>query len=110
EGHAGHGGGGSANMTLHGGNVLTSNKTMAIFWGSWGSPGDVITGIDTFFGGWGNSGMAGDSTEYHGTTNGNVTKSSTYLGHTIDSSTPPSKALSVSGAVAEACKITSNNP
>jgi hypothetical protein len=97
-------------MTLHGGNVLVTNKTMAIFWGSWGSPGDIISGIDSFFGGWGGSGMAGDSTEYHGTTNGNVTKTSTYLGHTIDSSTPPKRALSVSGAVGEACKITGNNP
>ena len=107
----GHGGGGgSALMTLHGGNVLTSNKTMAIFWGAWGNPGDVITGVDSFFGGWGGSGMAGDSTEYNGTTNGNVTTASSYLGHTLDTSSPPSKALSTSGAVTEACKITGNNP
>ena len=104
------GGGGSVNMTLHGGNVLVSNKTMAIFWGAWGSPGDIISGVDTFFSGWGGSGMAGDSTEYYGTTNGNVTTSSTYLGHTIDSSSPPSRALSTSQAVAEACKITNNAP
>jgi hypothetical protein len=100
----------SVDMTLHGGNVLVSNKTMAIFWGSWGSPGDIISGIDAFFGGWGGSGMAGDSTEYYGTTNGNVTKTSTYLGHTIDSSTAPKRALSTSSAVSEACKITGNNP
>jgi len=100
----------SVDMTLHGGNVLTSNKTMAIFWGAWGSPGDIISGIDSFFGGWGGSGMAKDSTEYHGTTNGNVTATSTYLGHTIDSSTPPKRALSTSGAVSEACKIAGNNP
>ena len=100
----------SVDMTLHGGNVLVANKTMAIFWGSWGSPGDIISGIDSFFGGWGGSGMAKDSTEYHGTTNGNVTATSTYLGHAIDSSTPPRRALSTSGAVSEACKITGNNP
>lgn len=110
--HAAHGGGGggSALMTLHGGNILVTNKTMAIFWGAWSSPGDIISGIDTFFSGWGGSGMAGDSTEYYGTTNGNVTSTSSYLGHTIDSSTPPNKALSTSGAVAEGCKITGNNP
>src|SRR6185312_201625 len=73
----------SVDMTLHGGNVLTSNKTMAIFWGAWGSPGDIISGVDSFFGGWGGSGMAKDSTEYHGTSNGNVTATSSYLGHTI---------------------------
>jgi hypothetical protein len=105
-----HGGGGSADMTLHGGNVITATKTEAIFWGAWGSPGDIISGIDTFFGGWGGSGMAGDSTEYYGTTNGNVTASSTYLGHTIDSSSPPGRALTVSGAVTEACTITGNSP
>ncbi len=105
-----HGGGGSANMTLHGGNVLVTNKTMAILWGSWGNPGDIISGIDSLLGGWGGSGMAGDSTEYYGTTNGNVTKTSTYLGHTIDSTSPPSRALSTSGAVSEACKITGNAP
>ena len=100
----------SADMTLHGGNILVANKTMAIFWGAWGSPGDIISGIDTFFQGWGGSGMAGDSTEYYGTTNGNVTTSSTYLGHTIDSSAAPRRALTTSGAVAEGCKITNNNP
>jgi hypothetical protein len=103
------GGGGSADMTWHGGTILASNKTMAIFWGSWGSPGDIITGIDSFFAGWGGSGMAGDSTEYTGS-NGQVSANSTYLGHTLDTSAPPSRALSVSGAVGEACKITGNNP
>lgn len=100
----------SVDMTLHGGDILAANKTMAIFWGSWGSPGDIISGIDTFFLGWGGSGMAGDSTEYHGTTNGNVTAGSTYLGHTIDSSSAPKRALTTSGAVTEACKIVNNNP
>jgi hypothetical protein len=107
----GHGGGGgsSPDMTFHGGTVLPTNKTMAIFWGAWNNPGDIITGIDAFFGGWGNSGMAGDSTEYAGT-NGQVTAKSTYLGHVVDSSAAPNKALSTSQAVAEACKATNNNP
>ena len=103
------GGGSSTLMTFHGGTVLPTNKTKAIFWGSWGSPGDIITGVDAFFGGWSNSGMAKDSTEYSGT-NGQVTGGSTYLGHVLDTTAAPSKALSVSAAVAEACKVTSNNP
>jgi hypothetical protein len=107
------GGSGSADMTFHGGTVLTANKTQAIFWGSqWTSAsfaGDKITGLDSFFGGFGGSNYAGTSTEYTGT-NGQVTKTSTYLGHVIDSSAAPSKAISVSTAVAEACKITGNNP
>jgi len=95
---------GSVDMTFHGGTVLTTNKTKAIFWGAWSNPGDIISGVDAFFGGWGGSGMAGDSTEYSGT-NGQVTKTSSYLGHVIDSTSPPKRALSVSGAVTEACKI-----
>jgi len=106
--------GGSALMTLNGGNVLTSNKTMAIFWGSsWSNAsfaGDKITGLDSFFTGFGGSNYAATSAEYYGTTNGYVTTNSSYLGHTIDASSPPSRALSVSQAVSEACKVLGNNP
>jgi hypothetical protein len=110
-----NGGGGTSSplMTLHGGTVLTASKTMAIFWGSqWNTAsfaGDKITGLDSFFSGWGGSNYAGTCTEYAGT-NGQVTSASTYLGHTIDTSAPPNKALSTNSAVAEACKITSNSP
>ena len=111
-GEARPGGGGSGSsplMTAHGGTVLVANKTAAIFWGNWSNPGDKITGLDSFFQGFGGSAYADASTEYSGT-NGQVTSSSTYLGHKFDTSTPPRKALSTSSAVAEACKITSNNP
>jgi hypothetical protein len=107
------GGGGSVLMTSHGGAVLTANKTQAIFWGpQWSSAtfaGDVITGLDSFFSGFGGSKYADASTEYSGT-NGQVTSSSTYLGHVFDSSAAPNKALTVTSAVAEACRMTANNP
>jgi hypothetical protein len=107
------GAGSSALMLFHNGTILLANKTEAIFWGSsWNNAsfaGDIVTGIDSFFAGFGGSSYAGDSTEYTGT-NGRVTSTSSYLGHVVDTSTPPSKALSVSSAVAEACKITGNNP
>lgn len=112
---ASHGGkpGTSALMTSHGGTILAANKTMAIFWGTeWSSTtfaGDKITGLDTFFGGFGGSNYAGASTEYLGT-NGQVTNSSAYLGHVIDASAAPSRALTVSSAVAEACSLTGNAP
>jgi hypothetical protein len=108
---SGGGGGGSPLMTLHGGTVLASNKTLAIFWGAtWaGYTGDKITGMDDFFNGFGGSNLAAASTEYAGT-NGQVTTSSTYLGHTLDNTSAPRRALSTSSAVAEACKITGNNP
>jgi hypothetical protein len=109
------GGGGSSSplMTFHAGTLLTANKTEAIFWGSqWSNAsfaGDKISGLDSFFQGFGGSHYANSSTEYTGT-NGQVTNSSTYLGHAFDTSSPPSKALTVSGAVAEGCKVTNNNP
>jgi hypothetical protein len=93
--------------------VLPSSKAAAIFWGSsWNSStfaGDKITGLATFFQGFGRSNFAGTDTEYSGT-NGQVTTSTTYLGSTIDGTEPPRKALTVSQAVAEACSITGNNP
>ena len=101
--------GAAGDMTWHNGTVLVANKTMAIFWGSWGSPGDIITGFDSFFSGFGGSGYAGDSTEYTGS-NGQVSSSSTYLGHVLDTSAPPKRSPSVATMVAEACKITNNNP
>ncbi|HEX2693303.1 MAG TPA: hypothetical protein VHL12_04515 [Gemmatimonadaceae bacterium] len=101
----------SVNMLWHNGAILVSNKTQAIFWGpSWTtSTSDIIGGLDTFFAGFGGSNYAAASTEYTGT-NGQVTTSSTYLGHVIDASAAPTRALSVTNAVAEACKVTGNNP
>ncbi len=112
-GQARHGGGGSVNMTLHGGTVLVANKTMAIFWGSeWNSAtfaGDKITGLNSFFSGFGGSGYAAASTEYSGT-NGKVTSASTYLGFVIDASAAPSRAPTTTSAVAEVCRVTNNTP
>ena len=81
------GGSGSPNMINHGGPVLTSSATQAIFWGtSWGSySGDKITGLDSWYQGFNNSNYAKTSTEYSGT-NGQVSPSSTYQGHVIDAS------------------------
>ena len=103
--------GGSPDLVFHDGPVLTASKAFAIFWGStWNtSPGDKISGLETFFQGFGGSNFAGTNTEYSGT-NGKVTTAMTYLGKTIDASQPPSKALTVSQAVTEACNATGNNP
>ena len=105
---------GSPLMVSHGGNVLSpTTKTEAIFWGTeWSSAsfaGDKIDGIDSFFTGYGGSNYAGASTEYAGN-NGQVTRDVQYLGHVLDTRAAPTKALSTSSAVAEACRITNNAP
>ncbi|HSN26448.1 MAG TPA: hypothetical protein VLT45_09185 [Kofleriaceae bacterium] len=109
EAKPGSGGSSSPLMTNHGGTVLTAVKTEAIFWGNWTETDEHVTGMDSLFSGWSGSSIAKASTEYSGT-NGQVTSSSTYLGHVMDGSTPPKRALSTSAAVAEGCKITGNNP
>ncbi len=106
-------GGGSTLMTSHGGTVLVANKTQAIFWGAeWNDPafqGDKVTGLDSFFNGFGGSNYAATSTEYSGS-NGQVTVASSYLGHVFDLTAAPRRALTTSSAVAEACKIANNQP
>ncbi|MDP9122084.1 MAG: hypothetical protein M3O15_12090 [Acidobacteriota bacterium] len=100
-------------MTYHGGAVLTSSKTVAIFWGpDWNDPAfanDIVTGIDTLLGAFGDSRYAASSTEYTGS-NGRVTRSSTYLGHMIDPSPVPAQPLAVDMVGSEACKMANDNP
>jgi hypothetical protein len=105
----------SANMTYHNGGVLLADRTEAIFWGtSWGTyTGDIVTGLDSFFGGFGNSNYAGITTQYYQISGGSqqfIGAGSTYDGHYIDGTTAPSGALSTSQVIAEACSATGNNP
>lgn len=106
-GPARRGGGPAGDLIDHGGPVLTTNKTQAIFWGSsWATDTtDKIPGLDSFFSGFGGSGIESLASEYSG-----IQNVSTYLGHTIDTSAVSTKALTTSQAVAEACKITNNSP
>ncbi|MBI3544277.1 MAG: DUF4382 domain-containing protein [Deltaproteobacteria bacterium] len=105
------------NLTYHGGRVLHATKSMAIFWGTeWNSAtfaGDTITGIDQLFTAMNNSRYASTADEYYDVINSvttSVVPSSAYLGHVLDTTAAPTKALSTSNAVAEACKIVANNP
>jgi hypothetical protein len=95
------------------GTVLNSTTTTAIFWGSeWLDPtfaGDVISGLDAFYDGFGGSHYAGIATEYYDRS-GRITSFSTYRGHAIDPSEPPSGVVSATDLVGEACRITRNNP
>jgi hypothetical protein len=101
---------GGVNMTWHGGTILLANRTQAIFWGtSWTTyTGDIMTGLNLFFSGFGGSRYADASTEYTGS-NGKVTSNSSHLLDIIDATPAPTRALSVSSAVAEACSKTNNN-
>lgn len=94
----------SALMTYHGGKIMPYTSAEAIFWGpSWAtSPGDKITGMDTWYQGFGNSTYAGASNEYTGT-NGQVTSTLTYAGHVVDTSAS-SGGASTSVILAEVCK------
>ena len=95
-------------MTWHGGDVMVASKTYAIYWGSdWSTPafaGDKITGLTSFFQGWGGSGYAGSLTEYGGQ-NGQITAGSMYLGSVIDPSAAPAGAPDVFTVIAEVEKL-----
>jgi hypothetical protein len=78
----------TVNMTYHNGAIMPTAATTAIFWGtSWApSPGDKITGIDSFYTGFGNSHYAETSDEYTGTGGQVVTATTPYIGHVLDTS------------------------
>jgi len=97
----------SANMTYHGGKIMPTAKTQAIFWGtSWGSySGDKISGMDLWYEGFNGSNYAKTSDEYTGT-NGQVTSSTTHLGHIIDTSASTGGG-NTSTILNEVCKLVS---
>lgn len=98
----------SVDMTLHGGNILQASTAYSIFWGSYGT--DIQSGMTAFFQGFSGSSIANASTEYAGVNGVKVSGNTGYGGAWSDTTTPPRKALSTSNAVAEACKISGNNP
>src|SRR5436190_655298 len=70
-------------LTSHGGPILATTAVHAIFWGgSWSSPGDKISGIDTFYAGVGGTNYAGTNTEYTDLS-GHVGTTISYSGHDI---------------------------
>jgi len=95
-------------MTYHGGPILPDVFTKSIFWGkSWGTyKGDKITGMDSWYGGFGGSDYAKTSDEYTAY-NGQVGPNTTYEGHVIDTSTSTS-GNSTSTILTEVCKVIKN--
>jgi hypothetical protein len=110
--HAGNKGEGKTPlMTYHGGKILTTTNTQAIFWGtSWPSDtSDKGTGIDSFYSGFNNSNYAKTSDEYTDTISGGhqVGPGGTYRGHIVDSQ-PASGGNSTSAILAEVCHVITN--
>jgi hypothetical protein len=95
----------SANMTYHGGKIMTTAVTKAIFWGtSWaGYSGDKIAGLDTWYTGFSNSNYARTVTEYTGS-NGKVGAVTTHQGHVVDA-TAASGGGNTNAILAEVCKM-----
>jgi hypothetical protein len=92
-------------MTNHGGKIMPTSNTTAIFWGTtWSSySGDKVTGLDSWYTGFSNSNYAKSSTEYAGS-NGQVGATSSYGGHKIDTS-PASGGGNSSAILAEVAKL-----
>ena len=105
--HRAHGGG-SPDMTFHGGTVLVSTSAQTIFWGSsWATAaGDKISGLDNWYEGFSGSNYAKTSDEYSGA-NGQVGPSVSYGGHFIDA-TRASGGGKTSAILAEGCKVIPN--
>ena len=95
----------SANMTWHNGEIMPTASVHAIFWGtSWpGDTSDKVSGMDSYYQGYGGSGYAHASDEYTGS-NGQVTSTVSSTGHTIDGSAAAGGG-STAAILAEVCKV-----
>jgi len=96
--------GASPNMTYHGGVIMPTAVTQNIFWGpSWVSnPGDKITGLDNWYGGFSDSNYAKTSDEYSGS-NGQVGPTISTLASMVDTSAA-SGGGNTSAILNEVCK------
>jgi hypothetical protein len=100
-------------MIYHGGKIMPTAVTQAIFWGpSWSNRsfvGDKITGLHSFYLGFSGSNYAKTSDEYTGT-NGQVGATTTEMGYFTDLSAATGGG-STSAILAEVCRqITSPEP
>lgn len=90
----------------HGGRVLSTSNTYAIWWGTQSAfPSDARTGIDNLFEGLNGSSFLGVADQYMR----GSSVSSGFHTNWIDTSTPPWHAPNVSTIVNEACKVLTRN-
>lgn len=86
----------------HGGPVLASSATYAIFWGPLADfPGDEVEGVQSILEGFGGSSYLAMANQYMR----GATATSTFGGSTFDGSSPPSHAPKTSALGAEVCKL-----
>ncbi len=86
----------------HGGAVLASSTTYAIYWGTQVDfPGDLESGMEGLLSGFNGSTYLGIANQYMR----GAAISTTYAGSTIDTSPPPKKPPSTNDIAAEVCKL-----
>ena len=107
-------------MIWHGGPILPSAATAAIFWGTSWNPstytGDKIAGMDSWYQGVGSTSLysspyAQTDDEYCASSScasGTVGSGITYSGHLVDTSAAPSHAPRTSQVLGEVCKEITN--
>jgi hypothetical protein len=101
---------GSPDMVYNGGDIMVTADTYAIFWGkSWASDtSDKISGLDSWYSGYGNSNYAATSNEYTGTS-GRVTSSVTHHGSLLDTASSLGRTPRTSTINAEVCSVLAAN-
>ena len=86
----------------HGGFLLASSTTYAIYWGRQSDfPADLESGMEALLSGLNHSSYLGIASQYMR----GAALSTTYAGSTIDTSPPPKKPLSTNDVAAEVCKL-----
>ncbi len=94
-----------APLVDHGGPVLTSSRTVAIYWGAPADfPSDLQAGMASLLGGFGGSSYLGIAQQYMR----GAAISSTYDGALLDTSAPPSSAPNTNALAKEVCKLVAN--
>lgn len=89
----------------HGGPVLTSSTTHAIFWGPLADfPSDEVEGVESILQGFGGSSYLAIANQYMR----GATATTAFAGSTYDGSNPPSHAPKTSALGAEVCKLFPN--
>ena len=92
----------SPNVVDHGGLVLPSSKTYAIYWGTPSDfPSDLQAGMASLLGGFDGSSYLGIMRQYMR----GATISTTYAGSVSDLSTPPKSAPNTAALANEVCKL-----